>query len=123
MTLVITTMCTVVPRSVQAAEDKTKCSNMTEAFEQASEDTIVCYMDGVPITKAQVNDDGMVLMDESNMVANDLAFSTYAAKASPITYVTNIGIPYGTTKLCNLRLVYPQKSAIIKTAITAPRYS
>lgn len=91
--------------NVLAVESKTdeatlRSSAFTEEFYNASDDTIVCYMEGLPIRKDQVNKYGLV--DPS-------AFDILAIRAIPSSnYVT---IPNG------------YNEAIVKTTIVAPRYS
>lgn len=91
--------------SVFAAEPEaevpvSESSVFTEEFYDASDDTIVCYMEGVPIRKDQVNEYGLV--DPS-------AFDIPTTRGVPSSnYVT---IPNG------------YNEAIVKTTIAAPRYS
>ena len=91
--------------SVLAAEPKVEVpalrgSAFTDEFYNASDDTIVCYMEGLPIRKDQVNEYGLV--DPS-------AFDIPITRAVPSSnYVT---IPNG------------YNEAIVKTTIVAPRYS
>ena len=37
-----------------------KSSNFTKEFLEASDDTIVCYMEGMPITKSQIDQNGFI---------------------------------------------------------------
>lgn len=74
---------------------------LTEKFYNASNDTIVCYMEGVPIRKDQVNEYGFV--DESTFVAK----MKRGAGVPSSNYVT---IPSG------------YNEAIVKTYLSAPRY-
>ena len=91
--------------SVLAAEPKAEVPTLggsvfTEEFYNASDDTIVCYMEGLPIRKDQVNEYGLV--DPS-------VFDIPTTRAVPSSnYVT---IPNG------------YNEAIVKTTIASPRYS
>lgn len=100
-------------------------TNLTEEFYNATDDTIVCYMDGVAITKSQVDENGMVDLEQKNYSkAQNYSLNnglTRAAKQSTIFYATD-SIPLGITYPCSL-FVAPYNNAVIKTTITAPRYS
>ena len=91
--------------NVLAAETKEEVSTLglstfTEEFYNASDDTIVCYMEGLPIRKDQVNKYGLV---------DSTVFDMPTTRSVPSSnYVT---IPRG------------YNEAIVKTTIVAPRYS
>lgn len=89
----------------EAAPEQTtqinKNSDLTEKFYNAPNDTIVCYMEGVPIRKDQVNENGLV--DASAFYAR----TTRGAGVPSSNYVT---IPTG------------YNEAIVKTYLSAPRY-
>lgn len=100
-------------------DDKNKWFNQNENFKNASDDTIVCYMDGVPIKKSQILEDGVIDLD-----------STYTASAQlssraviETIYSSDSKIPKGTKNKCSINLLKPYHNAIIETTIIAPRYS
>ncbi len=94
-------------------------SNLTDEFYQASDDTIVCYMDGIAIKKSQVDANGLINFDALN--------ASSISASGPIVYATTTfsatqTIPTGITYPCSLN-VSPYSNAIIKTTIVAPGYS
>ncbi|WP_195941010.1 hypothetical protein [Romboutsia sp. 1001713B170131_170501_G6] len=85
------------------ASDNT--NNFTKEFINASDDTIVCYMEGVPVKKSQIDENGVInekTMNEiEQIVENEV--STYATSNTRV-------IPSG----------YNQ--AIVRTSLSAPGY-
>jgi len=95
--------------NVEAIIDTTNADNLTEEFYNASEDTIVCYMDGVAICKEDVDENGMIkqeVMDVIN-IRNGLSISTFST-STPVKNYKSIPSKYN--------------NAIVSTTITAPRY-
>lgn len=120
--------------NVSTVEAKVNQKGTTKVceFEKADDDTIICYMDGIPIKKSQVDKDGFVDLDAraNSMSKGRMKLAdTYlvekaikGAKTSIKKYKDTGKIPLKTTKQCSLYLTRYQ-NAIIKTSITAPRYS
>lgn len=104
----------------------------TSEFERADEDTVVCYMDGIPITKSKVDENGFIdmnigeeLVKESNANLADtysLEKVNKGAKVTTKVYKDTQKLPIKTTKKCSLYLS-KYNNAVIRTNITASRYS
>lgn len=91
-----------------AFANNTDNGTFSAAFIEASEDTVVCYMDGVPIKKAYIDEYGIITQEALNQAKAELP-DGYSTKTTPTAvYVT---IPSG------------YNNAAVRTLLAAPRYS
>ncbi len=103
--LIITTIFSMNIMTVLAEEDN---GRFTSEFIVAADDTIVCYMDGVPIKKAYINEYGVVTQE-----------SLEQAKAE---YEGEIRMTRATPTSVYMTLPTWANNAIVKTSLAAPRY-
>lgn len=80
----------------------------TDKFIRATDDTIVCYMDGVPIQKKEIDNDGFIIQDTINKI-DKLNSSSVGIQSTPIINTRTIPSGYN--------------NAIIRSVLTAPSYS
>lgn len=126
LSLMVSIMSTPAYANSSLAEKTTAVyiENMNSNFQNAPDDTIVCYMDGIPIRKADVNEFGVVKKDLRSAQKNTTQMITRQSASSDIIYYSArySPIPLGTTSRCTL-VMDSYNDAIISTTITAPRYS
>lgn len=86
-------------------------NGFNQAFVEASHDTVVCYMEGIPITKEQIDENGCVNKETVEMIEEikEQSTSIYLEKSSTPKPNTRT-IPSG----------YNQ--AIVRTSLSAPSY-
>lgn len=87
------------------ASGTTKKGNLTQAFLDASDNTIVCYMDGYAIRKNQVDENGVIKQE----AIQNIEQSKFARSDTP-TPVYDI-------------LTDGYTNAIVRNVLVAPRYS
>lgn len=123
-------LCNLMVNACEESVSQNKaCKNLTDEFYSASDDTIVCYMDGIAIKKSDVDENGVVkkaVTSKINKVTANTLKSLYSVKSSSNSVITFYStalnsIPMGITYRCNLN-VYPYKNCIVSTHISAPRY-
>lgn len=126
LSLMVSAMFTPAYANNSVAEKTTAVylENTNTKFQNASDDTVVCYMDGIPIRKADVNEYGVVKKDLRNAQKNATQMIATQSTSSDVIYYSAryAPIPFGTTSRCTL-VMDSYNDAIISTTITAPRYS
>lgn len=93
-------------------------NNPSENFRKASDDTIVCYMDGYPIRKRDIDDNHCVKKQIINNIVSASKNITYGVQPMSSTTTKSSGLP---TKKVSIPKKY--NNAIIQSTIGAPRYS
>lgn len=97
---------------------ETYTGNFSQEFYEATDDTIICYMNGYPIRKKDVDSTGVVLSSVIEKIESEQSVATYdltsiESEQSVSTYAATANtrtIPTG------------YNNAIIQTTLTAPRY-
>lgn len=86
-------------------------------FEEASDDTIVCYMEGYPIKKQDIDNNYCVKTQVINKIVSAEQNATDSNEKKNMSKTQSSGLPTNT-----LTIPIGYNSAIIKSTIGAPRY-
>lgn len=107
------TMVRATEKTSQADEN-----NAWKKFEEASNDTIVCYMDGYPIRKCDIDDNYCVKKKIIDEIVSERKSNIYEIQTMSSNTVKSNGLPNKTVSI-------PKKynNAIIQSTVGAPRYS
>lgn len=88
-------------KPIFALEEDSNTGYFTEEFLNASDDTIVCYMEGFPITKRDINEKGIIKQTVMDEVENyrDNEISTFSTKSHTRTIPSGYNQAIVRTKL------------------------